>query len=93
MPHILVERPHKLPIGKARKAADKVAEDLAEAFQINYGWDGDVMRFSRPGVNGEIRLVRNQVAVEVELGWLLSPLRTRVEQEIHRYLEQEFGAV
>jgi putative polyhydroxyalkanoate system protein len=41
-------------------------------------------------VNGEIAVNEEAVHIKANLGFLLSALEPRVEQEIHRYLDEHF---
>jgi len=91
MSHIHIRRTHQLCHEDARRSAEAVAEQLNEAFQLDYEWDGDTLRFRRSGVEGCVELGDCQVAVEARLGLLLRPLRGRFEQEIERYMDDLFG--
>ena len=75
----------------AQEAADELAADLAEKFGIDYGWDGDVIHFERPGVHGTINVINNEIRVQAYLGFMLVMLKSPIEQEILRYLKEHFG--
>ena len=91
MPKIDIRRPHNLPQDQARAVVDKVAARMREKFDMQSQWQGDTLRFSRPGVSGAIALAENAVHVTAELGLMLSPLKGMVEQEIRRKLDEHFG--
>ena len=57
MSRIDIRHPHSLPKAKARKAVEDVAKKLAEKFDMDYDWDGDVLSFTRSGVDGHICLL------------------------------------
>lgn len=92
MPSISVSRAHKLPHNKARDAAEKIARDLQQRFQLDYAWDGDDMTFTRPGINGRMHVGKSRVALDVQLGLLLTPIKPAIEREIHARLDKLFGA-
>jgi putative polyhydroxyalkanoate system protein len=92
MPNISVSRAHKLPPKKARYAAEAIARDLKQRFQLDYAWDGDDLTFTRPGVDGRMRLERHRVALDVRLGLLLTPIKPAIEREIQARLDELFGA-
>ena len=48
MPTIVMSKKHTLPHKKAKEAAQKVAEDLNERFDLDYTWHGDRIEFQRP---------------------------------------------
>ena len=56
MSRIDIRHPHSLSKAKARKAIEDVARKLAEKFDMDYGWEGDTLNFSRSGVDGHIVL-------------------------------------
>ena len=91
MPSIDIKRSHARPLADARKKVQHVAEHLAEKFDVEWRWEGDVLHFQRSGVDGHIRVSAKQVHVTANLGFLLMALRGPVEREIHRYLDEEFG--
>lgn len=91
MPSIDIKRSHARPLAEARKKVQHVAEHLAEKFDVEWRWEGDVLHFQRSGVDGHIRVSTKQVHVTANLGFLLMALRGPVEREIHRYLDEEFG--
>ncbi len=90
MSHIVIHRPHPLTPDQARQAAETLAAQLAEHYDIHYHWRDDALHFERSGVNGHITLEPGMVRINARLGFLLVPLKHRLEQEIHRYLDELF---
>jgi putative polyhydroxyalkanoate system protein len=82
---------HSMPAEEAQKAADELAGDLAEKFEIHYGWEGDHIHFERPGVNGQITVRENEIRIRARLGLMLIFLKPVIEEEITQYLENHFG--
>lgn len=82
---------HALSREDAQEAAERLSAELAEKFNIDYGWDGDEIHFERPGVHGQIRVNGEEIHVQAHLGFMLAMLRGPIEQEIIRYLSEEFG--
>lgn len=91
MPKIDIRRPHQLSVGEARAVVDKVAARMQEKFGMEGTWKGDVLSFSRPGVNGSIAVEPGLVQVRAELGLMLAPLKGMVEEEIRRKLDEYFA--
>lgn len=91
MSEIVVTRVHGLTLKKARASAEHIAAELAEEFDIDYEWDGNTLEFSRTGVSGSIVVTKKEVEIRARLGFLLMALRSRIESEIHRFLDDEFG--
>ena len=46
---IAIAKKHALSHPKAKAAAEKVATDLHERFDLEYEWNGDDIEFNRPG--------------------------------------------
>lgn len=81
---------HQMKKKDAQHAADGLACDLAEKFDIDYGWDGDVIHFERTGVSGSITVGKKEIRIVAQLGFLLMMLKGRIENEIRQYLQHHF---
>jgi len=88
MSHIDVRRHHTLSLPKAREAAELIAAQLDDKFDLKYHWNGNTLHFERHGVNGRMEVDADEIRLHVRLGFLLSPLRYRFEKEIHRYMDE-----
>ena len=86
-----IAKKHHLTHKEAKAAAQKVAEDLKERFDLKYKWRGDSIEFQRPGLQGEMRVGRKEVRLDCELGMLLSLLKPTLESAIHREFDKRFG--
>jgi putative polyhydroxyalkanoate system protein len=91
MPSIDIRRQHGKSIEDGRLAVERVAERIAERFDVTYAWEGDTLHFQRLGVDGHIALSEGEVHVRVNLGFLLMALRGPVESEIHKQIDREFA--
>jgi putative polyhydroxyalkanoate system protein len=91
MANIDIRRKHQRPLKEARAAIERVAEHIAEKFDVEYGWNGNTMEFSRGGVDGHIKVLSKEVHVTATLGFLLMAIKGPIEREIERYLDEEFG--
>lgn len=90
MAGIDITHSHSLPPAKARTAVEAVAKKLSERFDMQYGWDGDTLNFSRSGVDGAIALLPDSLHVTAKLGFLLSAMKGPIEAEIRRVLSEKF---
>lgn len=91
MPKIDIRRPHQLSIAEARAVVDQVAARMHEKFGMDGRWQDDTLLFSRPGVSGSIAVGSDAIQVKAELGLMLTPLKSMVEQEIRRKLDEHFA--
>mgnify|MGYP002663536589 CR=1 FL=1 len=78
------------PYCECHAGFDEVAAKLAERFDMQYGWDGNTLNFSRSGVDGKIKLSPKKLHVTAQLGFLLSALKGPIESEIGRVLGEKF---
>src|SRR5688500_18123983 len=87
MAGISIARKHKLSHRKAKDVAEKIAKDLKKRFALDYAWDGDDVDFERPGVSGRMHVGTDTISLDVNLGFLLTPLKPAIEREIHAALD------
>ena len=92
MAEISIRCKHGKTRSDARAAAEHMATQLKKEFDLNYAWDGDVLRFKRSGVSGELALNDEEVALHIRLGFLLSALKPKIEREVHKFLDENFHA-
>jgi putative polyhydroxyalkanoate system protein len=90
MPSIAVKRRHSLDHKRAKAAAEKIARDLKKRFELEYAWEGDHIAFERPGLSGTLRVGKTDVRLDVELSFLLLPLKGSIERAIDRELDTLF---
>lgn len=92
MPTISIARKHAMTHQRAKEVAETIASDLKRRFDIDYAWHGDEVDFGRPGVKGRMHVGKNDIALDVHLGLLLTPLKPAIEREIHAQLDSLVGA-
>ncbi len=90
MSRIDIRHAHTLPKAKARKAVEEFAEKLAERFDMDYEWDGDMLNFNRSGVDGHIALEGKELHIFAKLGFLTAMFKEPIEAEIKRVLKEKF---
>lgn len=88
---IHIQYPHNKPHDEARQLAQQVAEEMKKEFAMSYRWEGDVLHFQRSGVDGKLTVGSDVVVVDAKLGFLLSALQPKIEEEVRRFLRQQFG--
>src|SRR5690349_7065703 len=92
MPTIAIKRRHKLEPKKAKAAAQKVIKDLSARYQLACSWDGDQVKFERPGVSGRMHLGRSEIVLGVQLSFLMSTLKCAIERAIKEEFDRLCGA-
>ena len=91
MSEIRIRRAHSRPLEEARRAAEKMAKQLRKDFDIDFAWEGEVLRFERSGVDGELHVTAKEVRLEAKLGFLLAFLKPRIEAEVEAQLDKHLG--
>ena len=91
MPTISIKRRHTLGHAEAKAAADKIARDLNQRFNLAYEWDRDDVSFERSGLSGNMHVGKNDIRLDVQLSLLLTPLKGPIEREIEKELDALFG--
>ena len=91
MADIDIRHRHDRRKAEARAAVERIAEHIAEKFDVDFHWDGDTLNFDRSGVHGLISLLSKEIHVTAHLSFLLAMLKGPIEAEIRRYLDEEFG--
>lgn len=91
MSTIHLQRKHKVGLKKAKAAAQKIADEMNDMFDMTSEWDGNTLHFSRTGVNGTLTVSRDGVDLKAKLGLLLAALKPRIEAQIEKNFDKYFG--
>ncbi|WP_447835860.1 polyhydroxyalkanoic acid system family protein [Aeromonas salmonicida] len=87
---IQVNRQHPLGLAGVRLAAEAIAQDMSEEYQLDCEWEDEEetrLLFRGTGVNGFLCLTDTNLQLEVRLGLMLLPVRSVLEQEILEYVD------
>lgn len=90
MADIDIRRTHNLGLKAARVAADKMADHLGQKFGLKGDWEGNVLRFQRPGVTGSLSIDDKDLDLSVSLGFLLKAMKGSIEQAVMHELDKLF---
>jgi putative polyhydroxyalkanoate system protein len=89
---ICVTQTHRLPHKKARAAAQRVADQLADEYDMALEWDGDVLHFKRSGVSGKLLVLECEATLEISLDFLFKAFAPTIEQKVAAKMKKMFGA-
>ncbi len=96
MSDISLKRAHNTTIAEAKKVADKVAAKLAKDYDLKSSWAGDVLNFSRSGVNGSLAVGAKDFKIDIKLGFLMAafkgPIQGAIEQNLDKMITPAAGA-
>jgi len=92
VPDIHIVRDHNLGLREARKLAlrwvELAQERLEMACSYEEGKTGDLVSFSRSGVDGELKVTGDMFELQARLGLLLGVFKGRIETEIRKNLDE-----
>jgi putative polyhydroxyalkanoate system protein len=88
MADINVQRSHHLGLKDAHAAATKMSAKLVKQFGLSGKWEGNTLRFDRPGVSGFLTISDRDMKLEVTLGFLLKTMKGPIERAVHRDLDE-----
>ena len=91
MADIDLHRIHNLGMKAARAAADRMADHLGRKFDLRGHWEGDVLRFERPGVTGTLAISDKDLRLSVSLGFLLKAMKGSIERAVIQELDTLFA--
>jgi len=91
MADIHVHRAHRLGLARARKTAWRWAELAEQKFAMECtvveGKTGDVVEFTRAGVDGKLVVAADSFDLTARLGFLVGVFRDRIVAEIEENLD------
>lgn len=91
MPDISINHVHELPHQAAKAAAQAVADQMAEEYEVATEWQGDVLLFRRDGISGTLALRGKEALLEISLGLFLKAFAPMIEEKVSRKIRKVFG--
>lgn len=93
MATIDVKRAHTLPKDEAKKRAEELAKSMQQKFDLEWRWDGDVIKFDAPrgaakGTKGTVSVSDKDVHVQIDLPFLLKMMKGTIESKVTEKMDQ-----
>ncbi|HET8744236.1 MAG TPA: polyhydroxyalkanoic acid system family protein [Ramlibacter sp.] len=92
MADIHIVREHALGLAHARKLAFRWAEVAEKKLEMECtyaeGQHSDIVRFRRPGAQGELKVSAHRFELTARLGLLLGVFKHKIETEVVKNLDQ-----
>jgi len=79
---------HALPLTKAKQLVQKAADGLGKEYDLASEWHGDTLRFHRSGVEGQMKVTASEIHLDVTLGFLLKPFRSKFVEHIEHNFDR-----
>jgi putative polyhydroxyalkanoate system protein len=89
MPKISLSRNHSLSPTTIKQRLVDLGEKLQAKYQAKTSWDSDTtMSVKGPGVEGKLAIAATKVDVNLDIGFLLSPMKGKIEEALTKELER-----
>lgn len=92
MARLEIRKNHALALDEAREGARRVGAELESGYGMLCRWEGDVLRFDRLGVEGELRVFADRIEIDMDLGALLAGFAPAIQGKLERQFERYFGS-
>ena len=80
--------PFAMPAKDVKKILQQLGKRLGSEYSAAITWQGNILSFQRPGVEGTITLGDHELKVNIQLGMMASMLKSRIEKEISNYCKE-----
>lgn len=91
MSDIKVSRSHSLGNEEALRRAQDLVNEFASSLKASVDWKGSDATFKGKGFSGSAQVRDDSVAVDVDLGLLLRPLRGSITSKLEKALDERFA--
>jgi putative polyhydroxyalkanoate system protein len=88
MSEINLTKQHKLGLKKAKAKVSKLADQLAQEYDLESEWDGDSLIFQRAGVSGQLDVSKDEVQLTMKLGFLMAAFKPKIEASLKANLDK-----
>ena len=87
MSEFSIKRAHHSTLADAKKMAEKIAAKLDKDYQLKSSWTGDVLHFTRSGVNGSLDVTAKELKIHVKLGFLMAAFKSPIHDAVEKNLD------
>lgn len=93
MATIEIKRNHSLGLDAAKGKAEELANGMKDKLGIVWRWDGNAIKFDAPsgmakGASGQVAVDASTIRVEIDLPFLLRPMKGTVEAKVNEKLDK-----
>jgi len=89
---VKIRREHGLGTDEVRNRIDGVAVEFGDRLGLTSEWQGDALKISGSGVNGNIAIGDEFVEVDVKLGFALKFMESSIRSSIEEALDKHLAA-
>lgn len=93
MPKLEITQRHSVSAEEAKKRIQTLATELSDKYGLSSLWKSDTLaEVKRTGATGLISIEANLVKVALDLSFVLSPMKDKIESKIKEELAKLFPA-
>jgi putative polyhydroxyalkanoate system protein len=93
MAKLTIEQAHTLSLDDVKKRLQALADRLSQKYGIEARWVTDrEAHVKRTGVSGKITCTESKVTVALDLSFVLSPVKDKIESRVRQELESTLAA-
>jgi putative polyhydroxyalkanoate system protein len=78
---------YTMPKEEVREAAEGLAANLERNHKVRSRWEGDTVRITGAGIDGQLSFHDGLIDISVKLGFLTSMFESVLRKEMKRYLD------
>ena len=90
MARIDIKHQHQLNLDEAAKRLESLANELSGRYPVQASYADGLFRISGPGVQGELQNRQGHITGFVDVPFFL---KAKIEEVLHRRIEQEFPSM
>lgn len=88
MPSINIQRRLNMSNDEALLKVEEAADKLAEKYGLMVNWLDNYASIRGPGVDGTVKVEDSVMDLNLELGFLAAPFKSKIEQAINDHFNQ-----
>jgi putative polyhydroxyalkanoate system protein len=92
MARVNVSQDHDKTEDEVREIVNGVTDDLENRYGIIPNWQGEnLVKFKRIGVSGQLRISKNEVTIDLDIGFLFSAYAGKIKSELSTMMAKKLG--
>ena len=89
MPKINLSRNHSLEPAVIKERLSKLGDKMQEKYQAKTTWaDDNTLKVKGTGVEGKLVISPGKVDVNIDIGFMLTPLKGKIEETLAKELDK-----
>ncbi len=92
MSTISLSQRHSKSESDVREMLEGLAEKLGERYEMKHRWLSDrELELKRSGIQGVLQLLDGEVKVDIRLGMMMKPFKSKIRDELSKAMAEKLG--